>query len=52
MYYYEFTIIYKDGKVSCPSVEPQELNDQIAYCREGVRAGWLKSYDYKRIDDV
>jgi len=44
---YNFTLIYTNGKVSCPTIERQELNDQLSYCREGIRAGWLKSYDYE-----
>jgi len=44
--YYEFTIYYKDGRVSCPTVERQEYSDQVGYCNEGVRAGWIEAYTH------
>lgn len=47
--YYEFTLVHKNGKVSIVTVERQEYNDQLAYCREGVSAGWLLDYDYETV---
>lgn len=44
MYYVQFTMIMTDGKVRVVNVEPQEESDQRAYCNEGVRGGWMKSW--------
>ena len=49
--YYEFTMTYTNGKVSCPSIERQELSDQLSYCNEGIRSGWLLSYNYESIKE-
>lgn len=39
--YYEFVLKYSDGAVSTLTVMDYEYSDQIAYCNEGLRAGWL-----------
>ena len=47
--YYQFTLIYTNGKVSVITVESQEYGDQFSYCKEGINGGWLKSYEYESI---
>ena len=45
MEYYDWQLIYTDGKVShLTTVGSYEYNDQLAYCQEGIRAGWLERY--------
>ena len=43
--YYEVKVVDKDGKVSWHVVMDYEYADCMAYYQEGVRAGWLQSYD-------
>lgn len=44
--YYEVKITDKDGKVRWETVMDYEYSDQLAYYQEGVRAGWLQSYQF------
>ncbi len=46
--YYDLKTVDKDGKVSWITVMDYEYNDQLAYCQEGTKAGWLKSYEFSR----
>jgi len=46
MYYYEFTLIYSDDSQSTMTTY-SDYQDTLAYCNEGIRAGWLKDFDYK-----
>ena len=51
MYYYEVCMVYANGRTTCVNVYPEELADQKAYCREGISAGWLISYDITQHED-
>ena len=49
----EWMIKYTDGTVGrSVTVGNDEYEDQLAYCQEGKRAGWIEEYDviYEGID--
>lgn len=51
MYYYEITIEYTSGKVSIQNNAQDEVSDTTAYCIEGIRAGWVKSFNIEPIEE-
>jgi len=44
--YYDLKLTHSDGRVSWVTVMDYDYNDQLAYCQEGVRAGWLLEYKF------
>jgi len=50
--YHEIKIWYKSGKTSFQTATQEEISDMQAYLREGKRAGWIKSYEVKDIEET
>ena len=50
--YYDITIVYRDGKIETSSLEPQELNDMLGYCRIGKQDGYIRDYHYVTIRET
>lgn len=43
---YEWIVWLTDGSISRPTtVGMGEYNNQLAYCQEGRRTGWIKNYE-------